>query len=162
MLCPVTHCFWGLFAKDEVACGQDDEDKESSSQGEGRVDEHVAEAGVMPVEACRVLADGNHGEHLRLHGISELPCLRAVPAVLMSRYKLRHCKGTTLTDPHLARDHAQYGQDPGAAIDSPKGGQQCCCGDQKTWGVLQGSCTTRHSIRSASPSIPSTIPSITL
>ena len=65
MLCSVTHCFWGLFAKDEVACGQDDEDEESSSQGEGRVDEHVAEAGVMPIEACCVLAHRNHGEHLQ-------------------------------------------------------------------------------------------------
>ena len=61
----VTHCFWGLFAQDEVACGKDDEDEERSGQGEGCVDEHVAEARVMPVEGCRILAHRNHGEHLQ-------------------------------------------------------------------------------------------------
>ena len=59
------HRLWGLFTDDEVACWQDDEDKEGRGQREGCVDQHVAEAGVVCIEAGHVMGDGHSCLHLQ-------------------------------------------------------------------------------------------------
>jgi len=62
---PKTYRFWGLFTDDEVACREDDKHKKSCSQGEGCVDQHVADAGVMPIEACHMMDHWNCRQHLQ-------------------------------------------------------------------------------------------------
>ena len=60
------HRLWGLFANDEVACWQDDKDKEGRRQRERCVDQHAAEAGVVCIEASHVMGDGHSCQYLQM------------------------------------------------------------------------------------------------
>ena len=61
-----TYRLWGLFTNDEVARWQNDEDKEGCGQREGCVDQHIAEARMVPIEACHMMGDGHGCQHLRM------------------------------------------------------------------------------------------------